>query len=193
MSSNSLVTPARPLDANRRGLSRVLWLLPAVFVVHDGEELLTMPGWVASHRRELDQLASLGGWAAEMVGSLPTSAAQFAVAVGVILLLLVTATAGASMTRRRGFWLYAYAAFLGVLFLHVFTHIAQAFLFGGYVPGLVGAVVAIIPAALYIYGRLFRAGLLTAKSAAATALLGLALFVPGVMLAHQVGRALGGR
>lgn len=192
MSSESPAIPTPPQDAGRRSLARVLWLLPAVFVIHDGEELLTMPRWVASHRGELDRLADLGDAAAEMVRSLPTTTAQIAPAIGLILLLFLVVTAAASIACRRGFWLYVYACLLGALTLHVFTHIAQALLFCGYVPGLVGAVGAIIPGAIYIYRRLFRAGLLTPKSAVVTALLGLALFIPGVLLAHQVGRALGG-
>ena len=127
---------------------------------------------------------------AEMVRSLPTTTAQVAVAIGCILLLFVVVTAGASLSKRRGFWLYAYASLLGVLFLHVFTHIAQAVLIGGYAPGVIGAVVAIIPGTFYIYKRLFEAKLLTVKSAIVTALIGFALFIPGAMLAHQIGRAL---
>lgn len=170
----------------------MFWLLPAVFIAHDGEELLTMPRWVATHRRELDEVAGLSGAAAEAVRSLPTTTSQAAVAIGLVLLLFVVVTAGTSASCRRGFWLYAYACLLGVFSLHVFTHIAQALLFSGYVPGLVGAVVAVVPGALYIYKRLFEADLLTPKLAVVTALIGLALFVPGVLLAHQVGRALGG-
>ena len=183
---------AHAQDADRQSLARVLWLLPVVFIIHDGEELLTMPGWVVSHQRELDRLARMNETAAEMVRSLPTTTSQVAVAIGFILLLFVAVTVGASISGRRGFWLYAYASLLGVLFLHVFTHIAQAVLVGGYAPGVIGAVVAIIPGALYLYKRLFEAKLLTVKSAVVTALIGFALFIPGAMLAHQIGRVLAG-
>jgi predicted cobalt transporter CbtA len=178
-------------DANQQSPARVLWLLPLVFIIHDGEELLTMPGWVVRHQRELDQLARMNETAAEMVRSLPTTTSQVAIAIGFILLLFVVVTIGASISGKRGFWLYAYAGLLGVLFLHVFTHIAQAILVGGYAPGVIGAIVAIIPGALYLYKRLFEAKLLTVKSAIVTALIGFALFVPGAMLAHQIGRMLG--
>jgi hypothetical protein len=190
MSSNSHDSPAHSQDGNRRSLAGVLWLLPVVFIIHDGEELLTMPGWVVRHQQKLDQLARMNEIAAEMIRSLPTTTAQVAVAIGFILLLFVVVTAGASVSRKRGFWLYAYASLLGVLFLHVFTHIAQAVLIGGYAPGVIGAVVAIIPGALYIYKRLFEAKLLTMKSAVVTALIGFALFIPAAMLAHQIGRTL---
>jgi hypothetical protein len=34
-----------------------LWLLPFVFVIHDGEEILTMPRWIAGHRPLLERIA----------------------------------------------------------------------------------------------------------------------------------------
>lgn len=189
-SNHHASTPAQ--DANRKSPARALWLLPIVFIIHDGEELFTMPGWVVRHQQKLDELARMNETAAEIVRSLPNTTGQVAVAIGCILLLFVVVTAGASMSGKRGFWLYAYAGLLGVLFLHVFTHIAQAILFGGYTPGVIGAVVAIIPGALYLYKRLFEAKLLTVKSAVVTALIGFALFVPGALLAHQIGLMLGG-
>jgi hypothetical protein len=130
--------------------------------------------------------------AEKLVRSLPTTTTQVAIAIGFILFLFVGVTVGASMSSKRGFWIYIYASLLGVLFLHVFTHMAQALLAGGYVPGLIGAVAAVIPGTLYIYKRLFEANLLTLKSAAFAALIGFALFIPGAMLAHEIGRMLGG-
>jgi hypothetical protein len=179
------------LPISRKSLRWVFWLLPVIFIIHDGEELLTMPGWIESHQPELDKLARLNEAAAQMIRSMPTTTTELAVAIGVFLLLFVVVTAGAAISRGRGFWLYAYAVLLGVLFLHVFTHLAQAVFIGGYVPGLVGAVMIILPAALYIYKKLFDAKLLTLKTAVITALIGLALFVPGAALAQQIGRVFG--
>jgi len=191
MSSNSQAVSTYPQESGRRSVARILWLLPVVFIIHDGEELLSMPSWIASHQQELDQLARMNKAAAEIMRSLPTTTTQVAFAIGFILLVFIIVTVGASMSNKRGFWLYAYASLLGGLFLHVFTHIAQAMLVGGYAPGVIGAVAAVIPGTLYIYKRLFEAKLLTLKSAAFAALIGLALFVPGAMLAHQIGRMLG--
>lgn len=192
MSSDSQAVFTHPEESGRRSLVRILWLLPIVFIIHDGEELLTMPSWIASHQQELDQLARMSEVAAKLVRSLPTTPTQVAIAIGFILLLFVGVTVCASMSSKRGFWVYAYASLLGGLFLHVFTHIVEAILVGGYVPGVIGAVAAVIPGTLYIYKRLFDAKLLTLKSAAFAALIGLALFVPGAMLAHQIGQMLSG-
>ena len=191
MSSNSQAVSTNPQESGRRSVAQMLWLLPIIFVIHDGEELLTMPGWIASHQQELDQLARMSEVAAKLTRSLPTTTTQVAIAIGFILLLFIAVTVGASMSGKRGFWVYAYASLLGGLFLHVFMHIAQAILVSGYVPGLIGAVAAVIPGTLYIYKRLFEAKFLTLKSAAFAALIGLALLVPGAMLAHQIGRMLG--
>ena len=190
MSGNNHTIPTHLQDAGPRSRARVLWLLPVVFIIHDAEELLTMPDWIVKHQQKLDQLAQMNEIAAELVHSLPTTTAQVAVAIGFILLLFVVVTAGASISNKRGFWFYAYAGLLGVLFLHVFTHIAQTVLIGGYAPGVITAVVAIIPGTLYIYMRLFKAKLLTMKLAVVTALIGFALFIPGAMLAHQFGQML---
>jgi hypothetical protein len=191
MSSSIEVASTYNQNANSHNLSRVLWLLPVIFIIHDSEELFTMPGWIASHQLEVDQLSRMSETTAEIVRSLPTTFTQTAIAAGFILLLFVFVTLGASMSCKRGFWLYAYASLLGVLFLHVFTHIAQVIIIGGYVPGVIGAVVAIIPGSFYIYKRLFEAKLLTLKLAILTALVGFVLFIPGAMLGHQIGRMFG--
>lgn len=191
MSSNSQAISTHPQEAGRRSVAWILWLLPIVFIIHDGEELLVIPSWIASHQQELNQLAKMSEVAAKLMRSLPTTTKQVAIAIGFILFLFIAVTVGASMSSKRGFWVYAYASLLGGLFLHVFTHIAQAMFVGGYAPGVISAVAAVIPGTLYIYKRLFDAKFLTLKSAAFAALIGLTLFVPGAMLAHQIGRVLG--
>lgn len=175
-------------ETDRHGIGMVLWLLPFIFFIHDGEELLTMPGWIAAHQHEIDQLARINETSAEIVRSLPKTTAHAAIAIGTILLLFVAVTAGVFYSIKQGFRLYAYAGLLGVLFLHVFTHVIQTIIIGGYTPGVVSSVVIIIPGSLYLYKRLFEAKLLTVKSAVISALIGFALFIPGVLLAQQIGQ-----
>jgi len=150
-----------------------------------------MSNWIANHQKELDQFASISEVAAKLVRSLSTTPSQIATAIGFIFLLFFVVTVGASISGKRGFWLYAYASLLGGLFLHVFTHIGQALLVGGYVPGIFGALAVVIPGTLYIYKRLFEMKVLTLKSAVFAALIGVALLIPGAFLAHQIGRLFG--
>jgi len=170
---------------------RLFWLLPLVFVVHDAEELATMPGWLAEHRATLDALARQGGLAASVAASAPVTTARAAAAIGLVLSVLLLVTAGASSSRSRA-WFYAYCSFLGLLFLHVFTHVAQALWFRSYVPGLLGAVFVLLPGTAFIYQRLFAARLLDGRTAIVTALCGFVLFVPGALAAWTLGRMLAG-
>lgn len=71
-----------------------------------------------------------------------------------------------------------YATILGGYFLHGFVHLAQPFLLRGYVPGLVTAIVLVIPVSLYLYWRLLAADLIDIRITAATFLIGLVLFAP---------------
>jgi hypothetical protein len=179
------------IQARLPSLARTLWMLPVLFAIHDGEELFTMPEWLARHREQLEQFAAMNALTAKMIHSMATTTPQVAIAISFLLLIFLLVTYGATHSLRRGFWIYAYACLLGVLFLHVFTHIAQAILVRGYAPGVIAAVLVIIPGSSLIYKRLFEARLLTWKSAIITALVGLGLFVPGALLAHAIGRLAG--
>jgi hypothetical protein len=170
---------------------RILWTLPVVFVIHDGEELLTMPAWIAAHGPQLARMAQSSAAARRAVASLATTTPAVAVAIGAVFAVVLAVTVGATRSVGRGFWWHAYAAVLGVLFLHVYTHVFQAVLVGGYVPGLYGAVFAVLPGGAYLYRRLFRAGVLTLRAAAVDAVIGVAVALPGVLGAHALGRLVG--
>lgn len=151
-----------------------------------------MPVWIATHQNELNQIASTNKSIAEIIHSLPSTTPQIAIAIGSILILFIVVTTGAFFSNGKGLWFYAYNCLLGVLFLHVFTHLAQTIIFAGYTPGVVGAVIAVIPGSLYIYYRLFKSEFLTVKTAVICAVIGFVLFVPGALLAQQIGKVLAG-
>jgi Protein of unknown function with HXXEE motif len=161
-----------------------------MFIVHDGEELLTMSNWIISHQIDLDRFADLNETTAQIVRSLPTTTTQIAVAMGFIFFLFIVVTTGVFLSGGRGFWIYIYGGLLGAWFLHVFTHLAQSILFGGYTPGVISAVLVIIPGSLYIYKRLFETKLLTLKTSLITAFIGFLLFLPGIVLTHQLSQLL---
>jgi Protein of unknown function with HXXEE motif len=170
-----------------RSVLRMYWLLPAAFLVHDTEELVTVPSWVVAHRSQLAAFARSARLGEDAVDRLPTSLPAFAGAVAILLVLFLGVTWGATHTRGRGPWQFVFALLLGGFFLHGFTHLGQTLLFGEYTPGSVTAVIVVIPASLYLYVRLFRAHLLTGKTAVVAALLGIAFFIPATVLALEVG------
>lgn len=164
----------------------VIWLFPLAFVVHDGEEVMTMAQSILEHRAHLDRLAELGPVPAAVIANLPTSNAQVAVAVAFELILVLMSTAAVAWTWRRGPALYVFSSLLGAFALHSLGHYAQAIYVRAYTTGLITAL--IIPAATYpIYQHLLQTRLLTPRTAAATAALGIVL-LPIVIIAHSVGR-----
>ena len=172
-------------------LRKVVWLLPLVFVVHDGEEILTMPRWIAGHRPLLEQIARTSPAARRVVANLPTTTREVAIAVAVELAVFLLATILIARESRPGFAVYFYAAVLGVYTLHSLTHCGQTFLLRAYTPGVVTAVLLVPTVGLFIYRRLFQAGLLTRRSALLSAAAGVAGMVPLLLAAHFVGRTLG--
>ena len=51
-------------------LQRSLWLFPASFIIHDAEELATMPAWVDENRSTLAAIAGFGPLTAHFLGRL---------------------------------------------------------------------------------------------------------------------------
>jgi hypothetical protein len=169
----------------RRGdaIGRMVWLLPAAFVVHDGEELLTMPGWMAAHPGLIEGLLQRLG----MTAPAGLGAGAIAAAMLVLLLLFVAVTAAASSPALRGAALYPYCVVLGGFLVHGFGHIGQAVLLRGYVPGLVTAILIVIPSSLFLYANLLASRAIGRKPAAALTFAGAALLVPAILLAISIG------
>ena len=174
-----------------KSLRAAAWLLPLAFVIHDGEEILTMPRWIAEHRPLLERIAHTGAPARRVVDNLPTTTAQVAVAVAVELAVLLLATVLFSRGPRPGPALYFYAAALGVFTAHSLTHLGQTLLLGAYTPGVVTAVLIVPAAGVYLYQRLFEAGLLSRRSAWLSGFAGAVGIVPLLLTAHRLGKTWG--
>ena len=174
-----------------KSLRAAVWLLPLAFVIHDGEEILTMPRWIADHRPLLERIAHTGAPARRVVDNLPTTTAQVAVAVAVELAVLLLATVLFSRGVRPGLAAYFYAAALGVFTAHSLTHLGQTLLLAAYTPGVVTAVLIVPAAGVYLYRRLFEAGLLSRKSAWLSGVAGAVGIVPLLLTAHRIGKTWG--
>lgn len=170
----------------------VFWLLPLSWALHDLEELATLDRWRATHDRALRRLADRSRPGRRLVASLPASRGTFVVAAALVGLLVVGSAAAATVDPR-GFGLFVFSVSLGGYALHGVVHVAQAGLFRGYVPGVVTAVVVVAPTAGYLYRWLLATGRLDPLTAAVTAVIGLVLFVPVVVVAGHVARALRSR
>lgn len=169
------------------------WLLPIAFIIHDAEEVLTMPDWVALHHDQLTAIFGRLHLPEQALDVIHITRPALLLGVGILLAIFVLVTECARRAGGQGVWQFAFAVVLGGFFLHGFTHLAQAVYFGGYAPGAITAGVMVIPASIYLYTRLDRSRLLTRRTAVVTALIGLAAFVPAIVLALTVGTVLTSR
>lgn len=136
--------------AGRFHLSRntVLALIGVTLALHDAEEYFAFPAFIAS-----SSTRQLSGW-------LPSPALQHSLANLHIALILATVLPGifiiwAILSPRH--WLLIAALLVeAVLLVNAFAHTLAALLRGGYVPGLVTAVLVNLPFGLYVFRRAVR-------------------------------------
>mgnify|MGYP002396019335 CR=1 FL=1 len=175
-------------------LPAVIWLFVAVFLVHDAEEIATAGWWVNTRRTRLEALAQRFRFARLVLRTISQTSSQFAGAVFVILLAVLLGSYTGARSAASGQGVPGpYLAMLGILFLHVFTHVGQAILFRGYAPGVVTAVLLALPYSLYAFHRVLAADLATWGGIVTASAVGIALVLPAVLLAHVAGRWLAGR
>ncbi len=157
----------------------VAWGLLVAWIVHDLEELLTMPSW--SQRAPAQIRAVLPQVPDAVLDKLPTSRAEVTAAIG--LTGLVMAAAAASGARTGGSSKFFQASLVG-FGLHAGTHLAQSAVLRRYTPGLVTTPLVVIPYSVWAWRRLKRSGVPVHPSDARLNLL-LAAVVPA---AHTIAR-----
>ncbi len=132
----------------------VTWRLLGAWVVHDLDELATVPGWLRRNakglRKRFPQVPEEVRRRAETMG-----AAEFATAVGVMGAVVGTAAAAGRLTGgRSGFCQSALTGFGP----HGVMHLAQAAAVRGCTPGSVTSPLVVLPFTLWARGRLRRPG-----------------------------------
>jgi Protein of unknown function with HXXEE motif len=171
----------------------VTWGLFGAWVLHDVEELLTMPDW---GRRNIPRLRRRYPRIPERLWRmLDLSPAQVYTAIGLMGAVIFAAAADGARTDGRSSFFQVVLAGFG---LHSLAHLGQSALVRGYTPGVVTAPVVVAPFGLWAWHRLDQAGALGAAGDTADALLlglaGFALLVPalqgGAWLLVRAGRRL---
>jgi hypothetical protein len=158
-------------------LSLVIWAFPLAFLLHDLEEIFTMERFVRAHRERFPK------WLRRFAAM---NTRQFIMGVAVFFgLILVASFLAASQQDTTLF-----TVCLAIFFLHVFTHLVQPIIFRAYTPGVITAVLLVLPYSLYTFRRLFQAHLLDQGDFGATLLLGALMIVPAILGACQLGKLL---
>ncbi|TDL58028.1 HXXEE domain-containing protein [Paenibacillus dendritiformis] len=128
----------------------VMWLFPIVFMFHDFEEILYVEPWLRRHGdRILGQMSRVARRFA--ASSLKMTTRDFAGDVFWVFLVVVTATLAAVLFS----WYDLYLILLLIFFLHVFTHIGVSVYTRSLAPGVITAVLLVLPYSGYALFRLF--------------------------------------
>lgn len=143
-------------NGDERVTVAVTFGLFAVWVLHDAEELATLPGWL---RRHLPELRERFPGVPETVWRRAEAVdrREFTAAVAVMGAIVAAASAAGRLSGGRSAF---YQSALDGFGLHGLVHLAQAAAVRGYTPGSVTSPLLVVPFALWARGRLRRAGVL---------------------------------
>jgi len=132
--------------------ARLSWLGFAVIALHNLEEAITAPDWLAVHAPELQARFGLERIPAANAGAFHTS-------LTVLTVVILVWIAIASRSRERSFGVYSIVFLFAVFFCNALVpHVAGAVVFRSYVPGVWTAVLLVIPFFLLWSIRAFREG-----------------------------------
>ncbi|MEU3271900.1 HXXEE domain-containing protein [Saccharomonospora sp. NPDC006951] len=166
----------------------VTWGLFAAWLVHDAEELLTMPGWTERARPRLEKL--LPSVPGESWDRLAVSRSHTAVAIGTVgAVVAAAAAAGARTGGRSGF----YRSVLSAFGWHAVSHVAGSAATRGYTPGVVTAPTVVAPFSVWAWRELRKAGVPVGEVSWSSAALFPAVVAGAHGFATVVTRVLGRR
>jgi uncharacterized protein with HXXEE motif len=131
---------------------RWIWAAPCVFLVHDAEEIATVAPWLRNNRADLPT-------AIQPFATVTTE--QFTLGVGLLFLILLACTLHAVRRARAGHRSLPFLLVVGALVANGITHLFQAAAFRGYRPGLVTAVILVIPYGIGLGEQLRTDGLMS--------------------------------
>ncbi|WP_419886492.1 HXXEE domain-containing protein [Paenibacillus sp. B-A-8] len=134
----------------------LLWLLPILFMFHDFEEILVIEAWSAKYGTRVE--VAIPPFMRKMYTSMMhMTTRNFALDVLFVYILIVAVTCIAVFFS----YYLLYLAVLAVFFFHVFTHLGQTIYLKMYTPGVVTAVLVVLPYSLYAYYRLLDDGVVS--------------------------------
>ena len=168
------------------GFATLIWASPAVFLVHDLEEVLTMERFWRENRDRLPIPDALKN-RIEATTEEMAAAVACVTAAGYLSSYLAAGSPGGDAKMRL------FDAVAAVRFVNALAHLLQTLALRSYAPGSVTALVVSLPASLYVFHRLRAEGLVAKRPFSRWLLDGVLLHGPAVFGAQVAGRALAKR
>ncbi len=167
-------------------LKKKLMLVPILLAIHNIEEAVTMPAWMADHGEYLKS-------AVPLFQHLNFSSTQLYVSL--VNVTIIPAAAVFLLLRKE----LTQRKILAVLFLQsviffnaLIPHIIGLPVLGMYNPGTISAVLINLPFSIYLFVTVYRAEILPLKSLLRISLYGLILYLPIVYLNHLLAHGISG-
>ena len=154
-------------------VERWIWAAPVVFLVHDAEELATIGPFFHAHKSQLPAIV-------QSVADVTTS--QFAVAVLVLFLAIAAAAAHGATRARHGTSSIFFLLAAGMLVGNALTHLMQAVYFRGYTPGVLTALLLVLPYGFALGNALESANLVNRRGWLTAVAAGVILQIPVAVL-----------
>jgi len=167
--------------------NRLQWLglVPVVLVVHNAEEALTLSAYLGRLQ------ALMPVWLENMVGG-TVSLKQGWLALILVSLVGLLMGLPVGMKREDRLALFLPLAVLAALLLNVVSHLVIAVRLGGYGPGLVSALLLVLPFSLWLLQRAWRERWLSPRLLLSLPLAALVLHGPVLLGLLAMARGLAG-
>jgi hypothetical protein len=135
----------------------IIWLFPIIFMFHGLEEIITIESFIIRYKKMVPEhfLAKLTLMIKKRFGY---KSAQLAVSMGWILIFISLITFMSTFLLPINKTILLFTAIFNVFFLQAFSHIGQSIIFRGYSPGIITALLLVIPYSFLTYCRLFELG-----------------------------------
>lgn len=166
----------------RCGMTRktLFWLGPLVFLIHDLEEVFLARAWVEQNR------SRIAGTAFEpVVEAMGYEPGKFGLVVALATIVYGVIAWSAARACQPGLRMNLYVATVLTLFVNVITHLGQTLLLRMYTPGVVTAVLVVLPYTAFAFRMLRAHRLLTATTWMTSPLMGIGMLAAlfGLMIA----------
>jgi quercetin dioxygenase-like cupin family protein len=158
---------------------RWIWAGPIAFIIHDAEEVATAERWLLAHREQLPRVL-------QPLATITTI--EIAMAVLVLVVGFVLAAAHGAARARQQRMSIPFLLIAGAFIANAFTHVAQALEFRGYTPGVVTAVLVVLPYGAGLARSLVAGRLATWRTCLLAVAVGVVLQIPLALLAMAVVR-----
>jgi hypothetical protein len=161
-------------------MNDLLYWFIIIFMVHEFEEIIFLPGWLRKNRHMLaSRFPKLSKYTLNKIGDISASAFALAVFEEYIIILLITVSA--IHFNFYGLWTGVFMAFS----IHLVIHIAQWLIIRKYVPFIATSILC-LPYCIYVFRTLITAPETDCKTIIFWTAAGMLAMILNLMLAHKI-------